>query len=98
MASSSPFEAGHAGKPGDMLARLLGQLARPPETDSGFFNPSLLDQMRRVLIDHARARLAERFPGVSFVPAAKRLTGHPASDEILGRLQDCDVVINALGD
>ena len=48
--------------------------------------------------DHLRARRSERFPGTSFVSAAKKLTGHPAAEDVLRSLEGCDVVINALGD
>ncbi len=50
------------------------------------------------ILDHLRARLSERFPGTSFVSAAKKLTGHPAAEDVLRSLEGCDVVINALGD
>ena len=84
---------------GAAASRSIEFAARPASLEG--LRIGLLDNKKAPvdrILEHLRSRLSERFPGVSFIPAAKRLTGHPASDEILGRLQDCDVVINALGD
>lgn len=48
---------------------------------------------------HIEARLKEKYPGVETYTASKRAASRPADERMLKGLRDnCDVVINALGD
>ena len=48
---------------------------------------------------HLDARLKEKYPGIETYTASKRAASRPADENMLKGLRDnCDVVINALGD
>ena len=48
---------------------------------------------------HIEARLKQQYPGIETYTASKRAASRPADERMLKGLRDnCDVVINALGD
>ncbi|MDE3075985.1 MAG: hypothetical protein KGJ86_11205 [Chloroflexota bacterium] len=61
----------------------------------------LLDNIKPnsdVFLDRLQELLRERYPGLTFVRAAKRMAGEPVSPADLRSLAGCQAVINGVGD
>jgi hypothetical protein len=78
----------------------IGAAARPQKLDG--LRIGLLDNTKAPvdkMMAHIAGKLRERFPGVEIYPASKKVASLPAEPQVLqGLRQNCDVVINALGD
>lgn len=78
----------------------VGAVARPRSLDG--LRIGLLDNAKAPvdkMMAHIEARLKKIHPGIETITASKRAASSPADAAMLKRLRDnCDVVINALGD
>ena len=78
----------------------VGASARPRSLEG--LRVGLLDNTKAPvdkMMVHLAAKLKERFPGIETYSASKIVASLPAREQVLQNLrQNCDVVINALGD
>lgn len=85
-AQSQPLSVGASARPRSLEGLRIGLLdnAKAP-----------VDKM----MQHIERRLKERFPGIETSFASKVAASTPATEQMMQNLrQNCDVVINALGD
>ena len=85
-AHSQPLSIGAAPRPRSLQGLRVGLLdnAKAP-----------VDRM----MVHIEAKLKEQYPGIETYTASKTAASRPADERMLKSLRDnCDVVINALGD
>ena len=78
----------------------VGAVARPRSLNG--LRIGLLDNAKAPvdkMMLHIEAKLKKTFPGIETIIASKRAASSPADATMLKQLRDnCDVVINALGD
>ena len=78
----------------------IGAVPRPRSLQG--LRVGLLDNAKapvdRMMV-HIEAKLKEKYPGIETYTASKTAASRPADERMLKSLRDnCDVVINALGD